>query len=300
MQNGYSQQFWERLEQELSIQHTLAALLPARPMVVREIPIERIRPNPFQVRNRFTNLDLLTDAIQREGLRFHLAVRTDNVHQGCFQIIFGECWIRAANRAGLKTLMCEVGDYGDEELFEIGLAEHITRRDLDPLEEAFAFRTLIENQKRSLDYLEKRIGKDREYILRRLALLNYRPDTGRLIGNGQSEQSITARLLAEAAAEFTAARAANPGTIEIPSTGSLLRTAASPDERPMTSSLATTGLRRALERDIRTLHVIVERWDSLLDRLAPEPLLIEYLNDLLDEVRLATNRLQQRLDEYHE
>ncbi len=168
-------------EDEAARQREVASLLPPRRAVIQELPIERIRPNPFQARQRFTNLEELSAAIQAQGFITRLRVRPDPVEDGYFQLAFGERRLRAARLAGLTEIPCEVAEHTDDELFEIGLAENIQRRDLEPLEEARAFHIFIEERGYSIRRLAERIGKDKSYVQDRLALLRAPEDVQRMI-----------------------------------------------------------------------------------------------------------------------
>ena len=168
-------------EDEAARQREVASLLPPRRAVIQELPLERIRPNPFQARQRFTNLEELSAAIQAQGFITRLRVRPDPVEDGYFQLAFGERRLRAARLAGLTEVPCEVAEHTDDELFEIGLAENIQRRDLEPLEEARAFHIFIEGRGYSIRRLAERIGKDKSYVQDRLALLRVPEDVQRMI-----------------------------------------------------------------------------------------------------------------------
>ncbi len=276
---------WEQLETELATHHALAALLPPRPITVRSIALQWLRPNPFQVRQRFHEIEVLGHAILSHGLRFHLRVRPDTDLPGSFQVAFGERWVRAANRAGLPELLCEVAQYSDEEMFEIGLAEHIRRGELDPLEEAFAFRTLIETKERTIEQLEARIGKPRSYIIERLSLLSRPARTG----TPTLTTSITDRL--EPVIRVAAADDKLSDQPTSPPASALPASSASRLNRT-----GVTPMRRIAERDLRTMQTIVARWQMILQTNPPEHLPDqEYLERILHEVRQACDRIQDYL-----
>lgn len=274
---------WEQLENELALHHALTALLPPRPIEVRSIALQWLRPNPFQVRQRFHEVVVLAHAMLQQGVRFRLRVRPDNNLPGCYQVAFGERWVRAASRAGVPELVCEVADYSDEELFEIGLAEHIRRSELDPLEEAFAFRTLIEQQGRTIEQLEARIGRSQLYIMQRLRLLT------RPLQADTLAASITDRL---EPVLRVAAYADVPDLAAAP--------LAAPDLAPPAhrqSRIGSLNLRRIAERDLRTMQTIVARWQAIASANTPEPIPErEYLERILHELHHASELLQQHLN----
>lgn len=168
-------------EDEEARQREVAALLPPRRVVMQELPVERIRPNPFQARRQFADLAELSAAIQAQGFITRLRVRPDPAEDGYFQLAYGERRLRAARLAGLTEVPCEVAEHTDDELLEIGLAENIQRRDLEPLDEARAFRLFIEQRNYSIRRVAERIGKDKSYIEDRLALLRTPEDVQRMI-----------------------------------------------------------------------------------------------------------------------
>lgn len=168
-------------EDEAARQREVASLLPPRRIVIQDLPVERIRPNPFQARQHFTNLEELNAAIQAQGFITRLRVRPDPAEDGYFQLAFGERRLRAARLAGLSEVPCEVAEHTDDELLEIGLAENIQRRDLEPMDEARAFQMFIDGRGYSIRRLAERIGKDKSYVQDRLALLSVPEDVQRMI-----------------------------------------------------------------------------------------------------------------------
>src|ERR671917_2574115 len=141
--------------QEHMLEQNLQALIaPQRPQTT-DLPIARIRPNPFQARRTFDDLAELAATIRAQGFTTRVRVRPDPSEPNAFQLVFGERRLRAAELAGLAMVPCDVAEHTDDEMIEIGLAENIQRRDLDPLEEARAFRTLIDQR----GYTERRLAE---------------------------------------------------------------------------------------------------------------------------------------------
>ncbi|MDW8327490.1 MAG: ParB/RepB/Spo0J family partition protein, partial [Anaerolineales bacterium] len=160
-----------RPEDAAARQNDVATLLAPRRTAVQDIPVDRIRPNPFQARRDFSDIGDLAQVIRAHGFTTRLRVRPDPAQPGFFQLVFGERRLRAAIQAGMDAVPCEIADHTDEELIEIGLAENIQRRDLKPLEEAQAFAMLIKERGYSVRRLAERLGKDKSYVEDRLALL---------------------------------------------------------------------------------------------------------------------------------
>ena len=160
---------------------TISPSAAARHVFSQNIPAERIEPNPFQARKTFPDLDELADAIRTQGFTSRLRVRAQPQRDGHFQLVYGERRLRAAKLAGLREIPCDVADYSDAELIEIGLAENIQRRDLNPLEEAQAFAQLTGNGRYTIRELALKIGKNKDYIAGRLALLRAPEDVQQLV-----------------------------------------------------------------------------------------------------------------------
>lgn len=135
-----------------------------------EIDIDLIDPNPEQPRTQFTeqNLDELARSIQSNGIVQPIVVRKK---EGRYQIVAGERRWRAAQRAGLRKVPVVVRDIPDEKLLEIALVENIQRQELNPIEEAQAYRKLISTVGLTQDMLADRVGKDRTVVTTTLRLL---------------------------------------------------------------------------------------------------------------------------------
>jgi ParB family chromosome partitioning protein len=150
-------------------------------VVSQDIPLDRIRPNPYQARREFIDLDELAEAIRQQGFISRLRVRPDPTDEGFYQLVYGERRLRAAEQAGLATVPCDIAPHTDRELIEIGLVENIQRQDLNPLEEARAFQTFMSELDYSIRTLAERLGKHRSYIEGRLALLRAPEDVQQLV-----------------------------------------------------------------------------------------------------------------------
>ncbi len=132
--------------------------------------IEEIRPNRSQPRKYFdeSKLGELTESIREKGILEPLIVR--KVEDG-YELIVGERRWRAAQKAGLKEVPVIVKEVSDREVLELSLIENLQREDLNPIEEAEAYKQLIDEFNISQEELSKRIGKDRTTITNTLRLL---------------------------------------------------------------------------------------------------------------------------------
>jgi ParB family chromosome partitioning protein len=149
-----------------------------------EIAIESIVPSSMQPRTRFDELSLqdLANSIKANGVVQPLLVRQRG--RG-YELIAGERRWRAAQLAGLTHVPVVVRDVPDEKVLELALIENIQREDLNPIEEAQAYRRLIDSIGLTQETLAERVGRDRSYITNFLRLLRLPQDIQRLIEEGK-------------------------------------------------------------------------------------------------------------------
>lgn len=177
-----------------------------------EVDIDLIRPNPAQPRTRFTEqaLSELAQSIAANGIIQPIVLRPKD---GKFEIVAGERRWRAAQKAGLRKIPAVVREVSDDKLLELALVENIQRAELSPIEEAKAYRRLVDELGMTQDMLADRVGKERSRITTSLRLLKLPDDIQKLIdeeklsaGHGRvlltsddvSVQRKTARLIIEA------------------------------------------------------------------------------------------------------
>jgi ParB family chromosome partitioning protein len=141
---------------------------------VREVAIEHIRPGAFQPRRRFAEdeLEALTQSVREKGVLQPLLVRPVDEAEAAFELIAGERRWRAAQRAGLHQVPVLVRVLSDVEVLEIALIENLQREDLTVLEEAEAYRKLIDDFGRTQAGIAEALGKSRSHVANMLRLLN--------------------------------------------------------------------------------------------------------------------------------
>ncbi|MBM4327013.1 MAG: ParB/RepB/Spo0J family partition protein [Deltaproteobacteria bacterium] len=157
----------------------LDALIPlnepgeASPSAARHVflPVDHLTPNPFQPRSSFDEQALaqLSESIREMGVIQPLIVRPTQT--GSYQIVAGERRWRAARMAGYTTVPVIIRDVSDSEALETALIENLQREDLNPLDTAEAYETLINRFSYTHEALAKRIGKDRSNITNYVRLL---------------------------------------------------------------------------------------------------------------------------------
>jgi ParB family chromosome partitioning protein len=150
----------------------LGALIPRTTIGLREVPVGDIRPNPWQPRTHFDQQDLedLAQSIREHGVLQPVLVSQQP--DGSFQLITGERRWRAVQLAGMPTVPAMVKEATPQASLEMALVENIQRRDLNPLEEAHAYRQLLDEHGLTQDRLAQRIGKSRVAVTNTLRLLN--------------------------------------------------------------------------------------------------------------------------------
>lgn len=175
----------------------LDALLGEERSALQALPVDRLRPNRRQPRSRFdeAGLDELAESIRAQGVVQPIVVTP--VEDGHYSIVAGERRWRAARRAGLDQVPVVVREVsGDRELLELALVENLQRSDLNPLEEAEAYRMLREEFQLSQEAIGARVGKTRSAIANTLRLLNLPPEVQDLLRDGHLTAGQARPLLA--------------------------------------------------------------------------------------------------------
>ena len=159
------------------------AAAPAAETGTVEIDLDLIEPNPQQPRTKFNDANLveLAQSIHANGVIQPIVVRRSGGH---YQIVAGERRWRAAQMAELRKIPAFIKEVSDEKLLELALIENIQRQDLNPIEEANAYRKLIENIGLTQEMVAERVGKDRTVITSSLRLLRLSDDLLREIEQG--------------------------------------------------------------------------------------------------------------------
>ncbi len=157
----------------------LGALIPEQDMLEEEfqngqsvlIDINQIKPNSEQPRKNFDEAKImeLTESIKQHGLIQPLVVKKEDEN---YIIVAGERRWRACKKAGINEVPAVIMDLTDSQVLEISLIENIQRQDLNPIEEALAFKKLITDFNLTQDELSMRIGRSRTAITNTMRLLN--------------------------------------------------------------------------------------------------------------------------------
>ena len=189
---GLNSIFGQDVEQYLDDIQNNAAEAPGRREV--ELPIEEIRPNPYQPRKEFDKkaLEELSESIKTHGIFTPLLVRKS---VSGYDLITGERRLRAAKMAGLKTVPAIQVEFAEEQMMEIAILENVQREDLNPIEEAAAYESLIQKLGYTQEKLAERVGKSREYCANIMRLLKLPEDVQSMVVNKELTMSHVRPLL---------------------------------------------------------------------------------------------------------
>jgi ParB family chromosome partitioning protein len=153
---------------------------PAEPSrdSIFHVAVERVKPNPYQPRQRFddASLQALADSIKRDGILQPLAVRQAPDGAGDYELIAGERRLRAAKLAGLTEAPCVLIDTDDEGLGVLALVENLMREDLNVLDEAEAYQQLSDVFGLTQEAIAQRVGRSRPHVANTVRLLGL-PET---------------------------------------------------------------------------------------------------------------------------
>ncbi len=173
----------------------LSALIPSgNNSGLLEIALERISPNPRQPRTIMKEEALaeLADSIRQHGILQPLIVTRAG---SGYTLIAGERRWRAAQLAGLRTVPAVIKDSSPQQLLELALVENIQRQDLGPLEEATAYRQLLEELGLTQEEVARRVGKSRSAVANSLRLLNLPPEAKTALEEGRITEGHARTLL---------------------------------------------------------------------------------------------------------
>jgi ParB family chromosome partitioning protein len=179
---------------------------------VQHVAIGAIRPLPGQPRRHFdeTAIAELADSIALRGLLQPVIVRRAPDGEG-YQLVAGERRWRAAQRAGLHQIPALVRDLDDAATYEIALVENIQRQDLNAIEEAGAYRRLIDDFGHNQEALAKLVGKSRSHVANLMRLLDLPESVQALVGDGSLAMGHARALIGADDAEAIARRVVKEG-----------------------------------------------------------------------------------------
>lgn len=161
---------------------------------VVQLDVNKIVPNPRQPRKFFddSKLDELTHSVREQGITSPMLVRRKGEN---FELIAGERRLRAAKKAGLSTVPVIIKDFTDEQSLEIAIVENLQREDLNPVEEALAYKALSEEFNMTHEQVSQKVGKNRSTVTNSLRLLELPEQIINSISSGEISQGHARPLL---------------------------------------------------------------------------------------------------------
>jgi len=264
----------------------LGALIPTRSGDSAEqniVRISSIKPNPFQPREVFAEEAIaeLAESIRRKGVLQPLLVRKSG---GGYELIAGERRFRAAQKAGLTEVPVVIRDANDDELLEIALIENIQRENLNPLEEARAYRRLIDEFALTQEQVADKVAKDRSTVANTLRLLQLPDEVKEEIARGNLSAGHARNLvnLGSAAEQVAMARDVVSRGLNVRDTEHLVRSHrrrdVDADQRALEERLSHslgTKVRVHLRRDgrgrLEVQFYSLAELNGLVDRLTETP-----------------------------
>lgn len=162
---------------------------------ITELKLTEVEPNSNQPRKSFDNekLEILAESIKEHGLIQPIIVVKNK--KGTYTIVAGERRWRAAKKAGLSTIPAVIKDYSNQTVTEIALIENLQREDLNPIEEALGYKSLMDEYNLTQEEISQRIGKSRSAVANSLRLLTLEKDLQKYLISGQISEGHARAIL---------------------------------------------------------------------------------------------------------
>lgn len=185
----------------------------ATPGAAQTVAVDLLRTNADQPRKYFDEkaLDELADSIKKRGVVQPILVRPLAEEPGAFEIVAGERRWRAAQRAKLHEVPVVIREMDDAGAMEVAIIENVQRNDLNPMEEAFAYRALMDRFGYTQETLAKNIGKSRPHIANLLRLVNLPEAVQGMMRTGEISAGHGKALLGSAQPEALAKKIVQKG-----------------------------------------------------------------------------------------
>ena len=260
------------------------------------LPIAQVESCSSQPRKHFDEAALaeLADSIREHGIIQPLTVR--KLASGYYQIIAGERRWRAARLAGLQEVPVIVMEADDRKAAELAMIENLQREDLNPMEEAAGFRSLIETYHMTQEEAAQRVGKSRSAVTNALRLLNLTPSVAKLVEEDRlSAGHARALLPLSPALQEKAASAILAGGLSVRQTEALAKRLAAEPKTPKPADRGAVGYAAEAQKELssklgRGVRIVTGRKKG---RIELEYYGIDDLNDLLEALALLRSKKQE-------
>jgi len=252
------------------------------------LPISQVQPGLNQPRKRFDQDALadLAESIRVHGIIQPLTVR--RLSSGYYQIIAGERRWRAAKLAGLNEIPAVIIEADDRKVMELGLIENLQREDLNPIEEAAGFQSLMETYHMTQEEAASRVGKSRSGVANALRLVSLTPPVAKLVEEGKlSAGHARALLPLSPALQENAAGAVISGGLSVRQTEALAKRLSleKPEKAPAPKGIdyAAEAQKELSSKLGRGVRIVTGRKKG---RIELEYYGIDDLNDLLEALAM--------------
>ena len=260
------------------------------------LPIAQVESCSSQPRKHFDEAALaeLADSIREHGIIQPLTVR--KLASGYYQIIAGERRWRAARLAGLQEVPVIVMEADDRKAAELAMIENLQREDLNPMEEAAGFRSLIETYHMTQEEAAQRVGKSRSAVTNALRLLNLTPSMAKLVEEDRlSAGHARALLPLSPALQEKAASAILAGGLSVRQTEALVKRLAAEPKTPKPADRGAVDYAAEAQKELssklgRGVRIVTGRKKG---RIELEYYGIDDLNDLLEALALLRSKKQE-------
>ena len=234
----------------------ISLLTPTERVVVKQVPLVQIGANPDQPRKTFTESELsdLAASIKEKGVLQPILLRSVSNRHYLYEIVAGERRYRASKLAGLSEIPALIKTIDDTNAMEIALIENVQRENLNPIEEANAYKNLMECCDYELPDVSRLIGKSESYIRNMLRLTSLPDSVKNLVEQGELSAS-HARTIAVAENPEDLAHKIIAGHLSVADTGRLVK-----------SGVRSSGAKKHVNRaiDDKTIRDIEKQLSSAL------------------------------------
>ena len=244
----------EDLEKEIGTVPDMSILTGVERVVVRKIPLSQISTNPDQPRKTFSKDELneLAASIRERGVIQPILLRAVTGRPYMYEIVAGERRFRASKIAGLDEIPAIIKTITDENAMEIALIENVQRENLNPIEEANAYKNIMQKCGYELADVVRLIGKSESYIRNSIRLTELPESVQQMVKSGDISSSHARALVVAENPEKLAKQIKNKN-LSVEQTGALVRKSKrSAKHRTYTSNTIDTNTLKSMERGIST------------------------------------------------
>jgi ParB family transcriptional regulator, chromosome partitioning protein len=251
--------------------------------IIEDIDIYKIRQPPDYYRSASSNLGELANSIKLKGLLQPVLVRTKEV--GYFEMVAGNRRLQACKSLGWRKILGHIVELDDRQAFEISLIENIHRKSLNPIEEAYAFKSYVKDFGwGGISDLALKIGKSISFVDKRLKLLSLPPEIIKSISNSTMNSSIAEELsfVDDPYTQLEVAKIASEKKMSSRKTRNLVKEFKDSTIFDVSSSIVTMAdkyerSQRAFDKSVTALKIAMNKLASIIDQTEDNWIVYEIL-----------------------